>query len=105
MVKRRKVKDQSHIQSPNTIQKLLSSKRSKASGQTLSLRTVPSTPNGLWGTLHRLFAPQIQALALDLRQQAGSLAQRGLLGVLGPRTPVVAASTILDNATLNSKYA
>ena len=38
-------------------------------------------------------------------QQALTRVQQSFLGVLGPPTQVVVADTILDGATLNSKYA
>ena len=49
--------------------------------------------------------PRAEALASDFAQQALTKVQNSFLGVLGPQTPAVVADTILDAATLNSKYA
>ena len=105
MVKSKATSARNPIRSPRTIQNLLSSKPSRPRGSTHSSKTVSSTTNALWEWLRRAFVPKVEGLASVYAQQAFTKAHKSFLGALSPPTPAAVAETIIDVATLNSKYA
>ena len=105
MVKSKATSARNPIRSPRTTQNLLSSKPSRPRGSTHSSKTVSSTTNALWEWLRRAFVPKVEALGSAYAQQAFTKAHQSFLGVLNSPTQTGVAETIIDVATLNSKYA